>query len=166
MFKYISEILAQFSRPQKIVALLMVLFSIVAITLAPSFISAMTVNCEELKSEVERQTKRVNELETLIDSLDYRIRKDQRECTNEITLRESEFIQMLEELKRDAKLREKLERETEKIYRMEETQMIPSDDRIVSSKKVITESPIKNKSSIKMMVNKIEKMQEKIKDNN
>jgi energy-converting hydrogenase Eha subunit F len=51
MFKYISKILAQFSTPQKIVALSMLLLAIVIISIAPSFISSITLDRDELDSE-------------------------------------------------------------------------------------------------------------------
>jgi hypothetical protein len=52
MFKYISKILAQFSTPQKIVALSMLLLAIIIITLAPSFIASITLDRDELNSEM------------------------------------------------------------------------------------------------------------------
>jgi uncharacterized membrane protein (DUF106 family) len=47
MFKYISKIIAQFSTPQKIIALSMLLLAII-ISIAPSLISSVTLDREEL----------------------------------------------------------------------------------------------------------------------
>jgi hypothetical protein len=101
MFKYISKILAQFSTPQKIVALSMLLLAIIIITLAPSFISSITLDRDELNSEIKRQENKIKNLEVNIDSLEFKIRKSGMECTNQIFLREEEFLEMLERLKGD-----------------------------------------------------------------
>jgi hypothetical protein len=159
MFKYISEILAQFSKPQKILALLLVLFSIVVITISPSLISALTVNCEELEIRVERQSKRIGDLENLIDTLDFKIRTNQRKCTNEITSREMEFLEMLEELKSDI-------RRSERISMAENTKLLNTNytqDTIVGSEINQIQPPTPKKNPMKGMVEKIEKMQDKIK---
>ena len=168
MFKYIAEILAQFSRTQKVLALLMVLLSVIIISLAPSFINAMTVDCEELKSQIERQDKRIISLEDLVDTLDAKIRNDQRECTNEITSREVEFVQMLEELKKEAKIKDAVDNTPVKNYAMERMIIDTVSEERVSAmvrmpEPVVTPKP---KTSMKSMINKIEQMQLKIKNNN
>jgi hypothetical protein len=98
MFKYISNILEQFSASQKIVALSILLISIITISIAPSFISAITLDREELNFEIKRKNIRINYLKKYIDSLEINIRKNQMECTNQIITREEEFIGMLEKL--------------------------------------------------------------------
>lgn len=167
MFKYIAEILAQFSRPQKILALLLVLFSVMTISIAPSLISALTVDCEELKIQVERQNKRIISLESLVDTLDFKIRTNQRECTNEITAREVEFLNMLEELKRDAK---KSERTSNYTYESIRKVDVYTQDTIMVLGSMPEPAPIqvkpKKNPSMKGMVDKIEKMQSKIKNDN
>ncbi len=102
MFKYISEILAQFTRTQRIMALLMVLTTITIITIAPSFISSITTDRKELEDQIEKQTERINSLESQIDTLDQRLRDGQRSCTQELFQRESEFIKMLDEIRSEA----------------------------------------------------------------
>ena len=49
MFKYISEILSQFSKTQRVMALLMVLTTITIITIAPSLIDSITEDRTELE---------------------------------------------------------------------------------------------------------------------
>ena len=93
MFKYISSILSQFSTPQKIVALSMLLLAIVIITIAPSIISSITLDREELNSEIKRQDLKIEKLEIDVDSLESSIRKNGRECTNAIVSREEEFLE-------------------------------------------------------------------------
>lgn len=48
MFEYISKIIAQFSTPQKIIAPSMLLLAIIIISIAPSLISSITLDREEL----------------------------------------------------------------------------------------------------------------------
>ena len=170
MFKYIAEILAQFSRPQKILALLLVLFSVMTISIAPSLISALTVDCEELKGQIERQNKRIISLEELVDTLDLKIRNNQRECTNEITSREIEFLDMLEELKKDAKRGERASSYTYETTLRKTDAYIQDTVMVLGSEPapeplIVQPKPKKN-PSMKGMIDKIEKMQNKIKNDN
>lgn len=109
-FKYISEILKQFTHAQKVLALLMLLLSIIMITLGPKMIDSMTTDTSELSAHIVQQdniiklqNKRIRNLELTTDSLDTKIRNGERNCTNEITQREAEFIAMLDELRGDMK---------------------------------------------------------------
>jgi hypothetical protein len=147
MFKYISKILAQFSTPQKIVALSMLLLSIVIISIAPSFISSITLNREELNSEIKRQDTKIKNLEINVDSLEYKIRKSGMECTNQIVLREGEFLEMLERLKGD--IRSNNKNTEERIVRL---------NTISTEKKVY---PVGD-SSVSMMMVRNEPIQEKV----
>lgn len=116
MFKYISEILAQFTKSQKITALCILLFVILLITISPSLISAITLDRKDLDNKIENQASTIKRLEIEVDSLDLNMRKNQASCTKEITQkekeytdetvkREREFIAMLDELKRDIEKR-------------------------------------------------------------
>jgi len=99
MFKYISEILAQFSTSQKIIALCLLLLSITIITLAPILIKSD----KELKNEIEIKNKKISDLEIDLYEKHSRIREEQKKCTNEILEREKEFIDMLDRLRDRAK---------------------------------------------------------------
>jgi hypothetical protein len=102
MFKYISEILSQFSKTQRVMALLMVLTTITIISIGPSLIDSITTDRKELELKIIKQTERIALLENQIDTLDSKIRKNQISCTQEIYARESEFIQMLDEIRAEA----------------------------------------------------------------
>lgn len=93
MFKYISEIISQFSMSQRIIALLLVLFSIVLITLGPSFIQTITLDSGELWGTINKQKTQIQELQTEVDVLNKNIRDNQRECTNLIVEREKEILE-------------------------------------------------------------------------
>ncbi len=102
MFKYISEILSQFTKTQRVMALLMVLTTITIITIGPSLIDSITTDKEELELKITKQTQRITSLENHIDTLDSKIRESQKSCTQEIYARENEFIQMLDEIRAEA----------------------------------------------------------------
>ena len=99
MFKYISEIIAQFSTPQKVIALSLILLSIVIITIGPSMIESN----EEMREEIDLKNDKIKALESELNEKDTKIRTEQKSCTNQILEREKEFIAMLDHLKNKAK---------------------------------------------------------------
>ena len=100
MFKYISEILSQFTAPQRILALLILVFSIIIITLGPSFIDSITLNQEEFQQEIEKQESLNQKFKDEIETLNLKIIENQRQCTDDIIAREMEIMQQIEDLKR------------------------------------------------------------------
>jgi hypothetical protein len=171
MFKYISKILAQFSTPQKIVALSMLLLAIVIISIAPSIISSVTLDRDELNSEIKRQDTKIKNLEIHADSLEYKIRKSGMECTNQIVLREEEFLEMLENLKGDLRNHNNME---DRIVRLntvsKEKRIYPVGDSSVSMM-MVREEPrqekviIYKKPQISSTISMIDEMKKKIKKN-
>ena len=171
MFKYISKILAQFSTPQKIVALSMLLLAIVIISIAPSIISSVTLDRDELNSEIKRQGTKIKNLEIHADSLEYKIRKSGMECTNQIVLREEEFLEMLENLKGDLRNHNNME---DRIVRLntvsKEKRIYPVGDSSVSMM-MVHEEPrqekviIYKKPQISSTISMIDEMKKKIKKN-
>lgn len=92
MFKYISEILSKFTQGQRIMALMLLLFSIILISIGPKIAETLTYNDEELKSRVESQTIQILELNSRITELNTQIIANQRECTDAIVEREKEIM--------------------------------------------------------------------------
>ena len=170
MFKYISKILAQFSTPQKIVALSMLLLAIVIITIAPSFISSITLNRDELNSEIKRQDTKIKNLEINVDSLEYKIRKSGMECTNQIVLREEEFLEMLESLKGDLRNHNNIEDRIVRLNTTTEKKIYPVGDSSVSMM-MVREEPMQEKvivykkPQINSTLSLIDDMKKKIKKN-
>ena len=158
MFKYISEILSQFTRTQRIMALLMVLTTITIISLAPSLISSITMDRQELDNKITKQTERISSLENLIDTLDQKVRDGQRSCTQELFQRESEFIKMLDEIKAEAyKCRES--NTTAKM-------LIKTDESDGEPVMKMQQIPIpESKTDISPILRKIDKMKREIKKN-
>jgi hypothetical protein len=63
MFKYISNILSQFTPAQRILALLILVLSVIIITLGPSLIDAITLDRTELTKDLNNKETRINFLE-------------------------------------------------------------------------------------------------------
>jgi len=159
MFKYISEILSQFSKTQRVMALLMVLTTITIITIGPSLIDSVTTDRTELELKITKQTERITSLENHIDTLDWQIRESQKSCTQEIYARENEFIQMLDEIRAEAF-----------NYRVKKTNvsamMRVKIDTITKHGDYELDDPIietKVKVDISPLLSKIDKMKKKIK---
>jgi hypothetical protein len=144
MFKYISTILSQFTQAQRIIALILLLFSIVVMTIAPSFISSITLDREELMQNLENKETRIKALESEIDTLSNRIRQNQRLCTDQITQREQKFIEMLNQLKGELQ-----QPRNPTAVKMLESQ--PKDG--VSKKMVIIEPDVSNLKALRMIDN-------------
>jgi hypothetical protein len=158
-FRQIPEILSQFTKAQKILALVLLLFSIIIIVVSPSLISAITLDREELTNSINDKDIKINRLNSQINSLDSTIRSNQKYCTNTIIERETEFVQMLEDLKKDAKkmdniLSRKIEKNSTPLYVIEDT-LAPL------AKQMLREEPLPQVNGL--LVDKIGKMQEKIK---
>ena len=102
MFKYISQILSQFTKTQRAIALLMLLTSITIITIGPKLIDSITLDRKELEEKITKQEARIKSLENTTDTLNLKIRQNQKSCTQELFNREEEFIKMLDEIRREA----------------------------------------------------------------
>lgn len=107
MFNNISEIISKFTQPQRIIALLLVLLSIVVITLGPSLIDNNTKDCGDLEvivnSQKERIIKNNDEIGVLmgkVSDLQRQVINNQQECTDNIVNREKEIYNQIEQLKR------------------------------------------------------------------
>ena len=155
MFKYIAEILSQFSTPQKVIALSLILLSIVIITLGPSIIESN----EELTEEIVNKNNKIKSLEIELNKKDSTIRIEQKSCTNEILEREKQFISMLDDLQNKAK------KDNNKIIsktNMESLYSIGGNDTIMYSPKPTIQSTIIVKNDMGNMIKEIDKMKKKI----
>lgn len=100
MFKYISEILSQFTQTQRILALLSLLLSIIILYLGPTYINTITLDNDELTTELNNQ-KTINfKFKNGIDSLNQKIIDNQIKCTNKIIERETEILGLIDGITR------------------------------------------------------------------
>jgi TolA-binding protein len=100
MFKYIADIIGKISVTQRVMALSLLLSSIIILTLGPSLLDSMTQDNEELNIKVNRQRTQIIQLSNELDSLNYLIIRNQRECTNRIIEREEEIYNDLDRLEK------------------------------------------------------------------
>jgi len=163
MFKYISEILSQFSKTQRVMALLMVLTTITIISIGPSLIDSITEDRTELESKITKQTERITSLENHIDTLDWQIRESQKSCTQELFSREEEFIQMLDEIRAEA-FKYKVSTKNEESIVVNRLKSNGGDDGVMMMEMPREES-IKTevKVDISPILSKIDKAKKKIK---
>lgn len=92
MFNYVSDILGKFTQRQRILALVIVLFCVVLITLGPSLIK--NNDCEDVYVELNKQRQELLRLNNeLVDV--------QVEANNERIKREKEIAEILELIKSD-----------------------------------------------------------------
>lgn len=96
MFKYISEILKNFSGPQRLIVLILLLIFISIIYVLPKYFEMSTHNDVDLIAKIERQRKE-------IEDLDKMIRNDKMECTNKIIQRENEILVLISDLEKGLK---------------------------------------------------------------
>ena len=154
MFKYISEILSQFTKTQRVMALLMVLTTITIITIGPSLIDSITTDRKELELKITKQTDRITSLENHIDTLDFEIRQNQRSCTQQLYSREEEFIKMLDEIRAEA-FKSRLSK-----HKNRSNAMMRFNDTINS--KPINHIETEVKVDMRSILNKIDEMKKKI----
>lgn len=128
-------------------ALLILVFSIVIITLGPSLIGAITLDREELTRDLNRKETRINYLEKKIDTLSDQIIESRRSCTNEITSREEEFVRMLDKLKKELEANPEPPVRAMRLEKME----APPDGEVAYSKQIIVQSPPSNHKALRMI---------------
>jgi hypothetical protein len=161
MFKYISEILSQFSKTQRVMALLMVLTTITIITIGPSLIDSVTTDRTELELKITKQTERITSLENHIDTLDWQIRESQKSCTQEIWARENEFIQMLDEIRAEA-FWYKVSTKTSDVV-VNRKKSTGDDENVMMMEMPRQETKTEVKVDISPILSKIDKMKKNIK---
>jgi cell division protein FtsL len=172
VFKYIAEILKQFTHAQKILALLMLLLAIIMLSLGPKMIDSMTKDTTELNAHISQQdniiklqNKRIHNLELTTDSLDTKIRNGERNCTDEIVKRENEFVAMLDELKGDMKRQPAIR--TVKYHADYQPMPIPVESEGVAKDEMIVNmkmaEPVIVQPNFNKFIDKIDKMKSKIK---
>ncbi len=103
MFKYIAEIIGKLTPHQRLVGLISILFACVVIYITPTIVKAISNDSSVYKKEIKDKNKRITELDLTIDSLDNRIRVDQRKCTNDLAAQGIEFNNMLDDILSDVR---------------------------------------------------------------
>ena len=108
MFKYIAEIIGKLTPNQRLLGLISILFAGVILYVAPTVVKAISNDPEVYKKEIKDKDRRISELDLTIDSLDNRIRSDQRRCTNDLAAQGIEFNNMLDDILKDVRMGKKI----------------------------------------------------------
>ena len=137
----------------------MVLTAITIITIAPSFISSITMDRKDLETKIENQNERINSLENLVDTLDQKVREGQRSCTQELFERESEFIKMLDEIRSEAYKCKTVEEYPKMLMRTNES----TEGEPVMRMEAMIRPEVK--ADVSPILRKIDKMKKEIKKN-
>ncbi len=103
----IPNILSKFTRTQRIVALVLLLGTTVTLTLGPSIIDSFAPDNKSLHNAIKLQRKQIdslnidlfNQSQTILD-LNRKIVSGQQECTNAMSQREAEIVDLIRGIKR------------------------------------------------------------------
>lgn len=89
MFKYIANILAQFTKAQKIWALIILVLTIIVISLGTTYLKTTNQSCTELQSQLEAQRNMIdyqqsdiNQLQKTVRELNQQLIHNNTECTD------------------------------------------------------------------------------------
>lgn len=102
----IPKILSKFTKTQRVVALVLLLVTTVALALGPSIIESLAPDNKTLHNTIKLQRKEIDSLNTnlynqsqTILNLNKKIVSGQQECTNAMSQREAEIVEMIRGLK-------------------------------------------------------------------
>jgi hypothetical protein len=112
MFKYIVDILKEFTSKQKLYALIVVLIAITTITVGPKIISEFKTDKEEYELIVTSLKKRNRNLYVENEELNNQVIKGRTECRILLVEKENEVINALSEIERKMKTQKKLNKIT------------------------------------------------------
>ena len=147
MFNSIADILGKFTPQQRIIALLLVLFTITIVSVGPQLIESLKpVVPEEYAELVEEQNKKIQYLSSEIVDLNNKIVEGNQDCTNRIISREREIAIYIDDLIR---MGQNSMRENQIIYAIDTTSTLPS-------------APIVDNSMVYTMVNALQSLKENL----
>ena len=99
MFNSIADILGKFTPQQRIIALLLVLFTITIVSVGPQLVESLKPEIpEEYQELVEEQNQKIQTLSSEIVGLNNKIVEGNRDCTNRIINREKEIAIYIDDL--------------------------------------------------------------------
>jgi len=164
MFKYIAEIIGKLTPGQRLFGLISILFAVVILTITPTIVKAISNDPEVYKKEIKDKDRRISELDKTIDSLDSRIRSDQRKCTDNLAAQDIEFNNMLDDIMNDVKAGKKI-----RSYKTQKLQYSPHSQHSDTIEVAFDKSPSEEKPKstdpvLTKIESKIKTMKEKIKN--
>ena len=147
MFNSIADILGKFTPQQRIIALLLVLFTITIVSVGPQLIESLKpIVPEEYAELVEEQNKKIQYLSSEIVDLNNKIVEGNQNCTNRIISREKEIAIYIDDLIRMGQ------------NSMRENQLIVAIDTIST----LPSAPIVDNSMVYTMVTALQSLKENL----
>ena len=98
MLSYVSEILGKFTPQQRVIALLLLLFSIVLMTNGSDLIKAIKGTPDDVSVTLEKQSAQIRVLQNETSRLNLELIRGQRECTDKIIEREEEIAIQIQKI--------------------------------------------------------------------
>ena len=98
MLKHVSDILGKITPKQRIIALLMVLFTIIAVIKGPQLIKSLRRVPTEYLELVDAQNKKIQSLSSDVMKLNEEVVNQVQSCTRKRIERETEISNMVDEL--------------------------------------------------------------------
>jgi hypothetical protein len=98
MFKNVSGILGQITPKQRIIALLMLLFTTVLVLTGPQLINSLRTVPTEYLELIDVQNEKIQSLSSQVIKLNEDVVAQSRQCTNRILERENEIAIMVGDL--------------------------------------------------------------------
>jgi predicted PurR-regulated permease PerM len=147
MFNSIADILGKFTPQQRIIALLLVLFTITIVSVGPQLIESLKpIVPEEYAELVESQNKKIQSLSSEIVDLNNKIVEGNQQCTNRLIDREREIATYIDELIRMGQ------------YSMRENQLMVINDTISTE----SSTPIVGNSMVYNMVTALQSLRDNL----
>lgn len=97
MFQSISDILSKFTQRQRIVALLLLLFSVILISVGPQLIDSWKGGVpDEYKEVIQTQNQQIRDLQIELGGLNTQLVSSFQQCTDRVIQREREIAEMID----------------------------------------------------------------------
>lgn len=99
MFKSISDILSKFTQRQRIIALLLLLFSITLISVGPQLIDSWRGGTpDEYRDVIQTQNEQIRDLQIELGELNTKLVSSFQECTDKVIQRERQIAKMIDDI--------------------------------------------------------------------
>jgi len=138
MFKNVSGILGQITPKQRIIALLMLLFTTVLVLTGPQLINSLRTVPTEYLELVDVQNKKIQSLSSQVIKLNEDVVAQSRQCTNRILERENEIAIMVGDLIRVEASSRQMQK-TDDNSRMETIKILPNNTVIAGLNAIYTD---------------------------
>lgn len=114
MFKYIAAILKTFTAPQRILALVLLLFSIVIILVGPAMIKSFKSTNDDLIIRITIQNRQIKELNVRVVELNRELLNNQSDCTKQLLEKDREIYAAVSSIIRDEEQRRPIVRDSKR----------------------------------------------------